>query len=145
MIELLFFLLGLIIGLLSGITFICLYFVKSVSGNSILELPSIKNEKKTIKKNFWFSYDEDKQLKYLSSILNLSESNTIRKLLYETQVKECPPKEFYEAIDKINKIGININQLAKIANSTGIIYEDKLNQQFNELEKLKNSIYEKYI
>ena len=47
MIELLFFLLGLIIGLLSGITFICLYFVKSVSGNSILELPSIKNEKKT--------------------------------------------------------------------------------------------------
>ena len=46
MTELLFFLLGLIIGLLSGITFICLYFVKSVSGNSILELPSIKNEKK---------------------------------------------------------------------------------------------------
>ena len=101
--------------------------------------------RKTIKKNFWSSHDEDKQLKYLSSILNLSESNTIRKLLYETQVKECPPKEFYEAIDKINKIGININQLAKIANSTGIIYEDKLNQQFNELEKLKNSIYEKYI
>ena len=101
--------------------------------------------RKTIKKNFWFSYDEDKQLKYLSSILNLSESNTIRKLLYETQVKECPPKEFYEAIDKINKIGININQLTKIANSTGSIYEDKLNQQFNELEKLKNSIYEKYI
>ena len=57
--------------------------------------------RKTIKKNFWFSYDEDKQLKYLSSILNLSESNTIRKLLYETQVKECPPKEFYDAIDKI--------------------------------------------
>ena len=59
--------------------------------------------RKTIKKNFWFSYDEDRQLKYLSSILNLSESNTIRKLLYETQVKECPPKEFYDAIDKINK------------------------------------------
>ena len=52
--------------------------------------------RKTIKKNFWFSYDEDRQLKYLSSILNLSESNTIRKLLYETQVKECPPKEFYD-------------------------------------------------
>ena len=101
--------------------------------------------RKTIKKNFWFSYDEDKQLKYLSSILNLSESNTIRKLLYETQVKECPPKEFYEAIDKINKIGININQLARIANSTGSIYEDKLNQQFEELERLKNNIYKKYI
>ena len=73
--------------------------------------------RKTIKKNFWFSYDEDKQLKYLSSILNLSESNTIRKLLYETQIKESPPKEFYDAIDKINKIGVNINQLTRLANS----------------------------
>ncbi len=100
---------------------------------------------RTIKKNFWFSYAEDKQLKYLSSILNLSEANTIRKLLYETQVKQCPTKEFYEAIDKINKIGININQLARIANSTGKIYEEKLNQQFNELEKLRNVIYERFI
>lgn len=46
MIELLFFLLGLIIGLLSGITFICLYFVKGVSNDRNFELPSIKNEKK---------------------------------------------------------------------------------------------------
>ena len=101
--------------------------------------------KKTIKKNFWFSYDEDRQLKYLSSILNMSESNTIRKLLYETQVKACPPREFYEAIDKINKIGVNINQLARVANSTGLIYEEKLNRQFDDLEKLKNSIYDKFI
>ena len=101
--------------------------------------------RKTIKKNFWFSYDEDRQLKYLSSILNLSESNTIRKLLYETQIKESPPKEFYDAIDKINKIGVNINQLTRLANSTGSIYEEKLNQEFLELEKLKNSIFEKYI
>ena len=48
-------------------------------------------------------------------------------------------------IDKINKIGVNINQLTKIANSTGIIYEDKLNREFLELEKLRNNIYEKYI
>ena len=101
--------------------------------------------RKVIKKNFWFSYDEDRQLKHLSSLLNLSEANTIRKLLYETQVKECPPKEFYDAIDKINKIGININQLVKIANSTGNIYEEKLNQEFLKLEKLKNLIYENYI
>lgn len=101
--------------------------------------------RKTIKKNFWFSYEEDKQLKYLSSILNLSESNTIRKLLYETQIKESPPKEFYDAIDKINKIGVNINQLTRLANSTGSIYEDELNHEFLELEKLRNSIYEKYI
>lgn len=46
MIELLFFLLGLIIGLLSGITFICLYFIKSVSDDRTKDIPSLKNEKK---------------------------------------------------------------------------------------------------
>ena len=50
MIELLFFLLGLIIGLLSGITFICLYFVKSVSNDRTIQIPGIKNEKKNNKK-----------------------------------------------------------------------------------------------
>lgn len=46
MVELLFFLLGLIIGLLSGITLICFYYVKSVSKNSGIELPRLKDEKK---------------------------------------------------------------------------------------------------
>ena len=40
---------------------------------------------------------------------------------------------------------MNINQLTRLANSTGSIYEDKLNHEFLELEKLRNSIYEKYI
>ena len=100
---------------------------------------------RTIKKNFWLNYKENMQLKKLSSILKLSEADVIRKLLFDVQVKECPPKEFYDAIDKINKIGININQLAKIANTTGDIFEYELTSYFNELDDLKNKIYEKYI
>ena len=46
MTELLFFLLGLIIGLLSGITILCLYFVKSVSNDRRFELSRLKDEKK---------------------------------------------------------------------------------------------------
>ena len=46
MVELLFFLLGLIIGILSVITFICFYFVKIVSKNSGIVLPRLKDEKK---------------------------------------------------------------------------------------------------
>ena len=46
MYELLFFLLGLIIGVLSGITFICMYKIESFSGNKLEEKNIIKNEKK---------------------------------------------------------------------------------------------------
>jgi len=101
--------------------------------------------KRTIKKNFWFSYEEERQLKYLSSLLNLSESNTIRRLLFETHVKEAPPKEFYDIIEKINKIGININQLTKVANATGNIYEAELKKQFNNIQILKKDLYKKYL
>lgn len=101
--------------------------------------------RKTIKKNFWFSYEEDRQLKHLSSLLNLSESNTIRKLLYETQIKEAPPKEFYIAIDKINKIGNNINQLAKYANTFGYVNEYELADEIKKLKSLTQGLYDKYI
>ncbi len=100
---------------------------------------------RTVKKNFWLNHAEDRQLKDLSSLLNLSEADTFRKLLYETYVKANPPKEFYDAIDKINKIGVNINQLTKIANSTNKIYVYDLNKQFNELNSLVENIKEKYL
>lgn len=101
--------------------------------------------KRTVKKNFWLNHAEDRQLKDLSSELNLSEADTIRKLLYETYVKANPTKEFYDAIEKINKIGVNINQLTKIANSTNRIYVSELNKQFKELNVLIESIKEKFL
>lgn len=104
-----------------------------------------KMRKRTVKKNFWLSHTEDHQLKDLSSLLNLSEADTIRKLLYETYVKAPPPIEFYDAIDKINKIGVNINQLTKIANSTNKIFVYDLNRQFKELNDLIKDIREKFL
>lgn len=101
--------------------------------------------RRTIKKNFWFNYAEDRQLKKLSSDLNLSESNVIRRLLFETYVKASPPKEFYTAVEKINKIGVNINQLTRIANQTGSIYVQELNRQFKELDYLIKELKEKFI
>lgn len=101
--------------------------------------------RRTVKKNFWLNHDENRQLRDLSFQLNLSEADVIRKLLYETYVKANPTKEFYDAIDKINKIGVNINQLTKIANSTNRVYVHELNKQFNELNKLIESIKEKFL
>lgn len=101
--------------------------------------------RKIIKKNFWLSFEEDEQLKKISNLLNMSEADTFRKLLFETIVKEAPKKDFYEAIDKINKIGININQLTKVANTNGNIYVYELEKQFNILNKLIEDLKDKYI
>lgn len=101
--------------------------------------------RKIIKKNFWLSFEEDAQLKKISNLLNMSEADTIRKLLFQTTIKEAPKKEFYEAIDKLNKIGVNINQLTKVANTNGNIYVYELEKQFNILDKLIEDLKDKYI
>ncbi len=101
--------------------------------------------KRTIKKNIWLNYEEDRQLKKLSSLLNLSEANVIRRLLFETSVNESPPKDFYDAIEKINKIGININQLTKIANSTNQLYVAELNHNLNALNNFITDLRKRYL
>ena len=103
--------------------------------------------RKTIKKNFWFSYEEDKQLKYLSSILNLSESNTIRKLLYETQIKELELKLLtlhdkdvnYKEDNRYMAIEKEIENLQSQVNS--IVNEDTT-EKINKLKELDEKISE---
>ena len=101
--------------------------------------------RKIIKKNFWLSFEEDEQLKKISNLLNMSEADTFRKLLFETTVKEAPKKDFYEAIDKINKIGVNINQLTKVANTNGSLYIYELEKHFYRLNVLIEDLKDKYI
>ncbi len=101
--------------------------------------------RKIIKKNFWLSFEEDEQLKKISNLLNMSEADTIRKLLFQTTIKEAPKKEFYEAIDKLNKIGVNINQLTKVANTNGSLYIYELEKHFNRLDVLIEELKDKYL
>ncbi len=101
--------------------------------------------RKIIKKNFWLSFEEDEQLKKLASLLNMSEADTFRKLLFETTIKEAPKKDFYDAIEKINRIGVNINQLTKVANTNGSLYIYELEKHFNRLSVLIEELKDKYI
>lgn len=100
---------------------------------------------RTVKKNIWLNYNEDRQLKDLARLLNVSEASIIRKLLFDTSIKGNPPREFYRDLEKINKIGVNINQLTKIANTTNVIYVIELRKYFKKIEDLIELIKEKYL
>lgn len=81
---------------------------------------------KTIRKAVRLSSKDNYKLKELSRKSKLSESDVIRLLINSIELKERPPKEFYDLLNKINNIGNNINQIAKIANQTGEIYYREL-------------------
>lgn len=101
--------------------------------------------KKVIEKHFRFSIDDDEKLKDLAYKSRLSESEIVRSLITSSIIKEAPPREFYNAINLINKLGVNVNQLAHVANSNGQIYERELRLLSKRLNELIKDLRKKYL
>lgn len=89
-----------------------------------------------IKKQYYLNEDELNILKNKCLKTGYNEGSLIRSLLMGFEPKEKPPIEFYNAIKEIRKIGININQLTLIANSTGKIDSVKLDKEIDILNNL---------
>ena len=51
----------------------------------------------------------------------LSRESFCRQVLNGTEIKQAPPTEYYTLIAEVRKIGININQILKKANSIGLL------------------------
>jgi len=96
-------------------------------------------------KHVMFYPEEIERLNELSKLTGLSANEVIRSCLNNIVFKEAPPKEFYDLLNKINNIGININQIAHIANSNGEIYFDTLKIYFSQIEQFIKEIKEKYL
>lgn len=96
-------------------------------------------------KHVMFYPEEIDRLNELSRLTGLSANEVIRSSLNNIVFKEAPPKEFYDLLNKINNIGININQIAHIANSTGEIYYDTLKAYYYQIEKFIDEVRKKYL
>lgn len=77
--------------------------------------------KQRIKKQFWLSPEDAKNLKDKSEIAGLSETAVIRLLIRGYEPREKPDERFYEAMRKLSAIGNNINQLALKAHALGFV------------------------
>ena len=74
-----------------------------------------------IKKQFWFSPQDARELKRKAKLCGITETAVIRILLHGYEPKEKPDTRFYEAMRQLSAIGNNINQLATKANTFGFI------------------------
>ena len=98
-----------------------------------------------IRKQFWFTEEEAKELKMKAIKVGLTESDVIRSLIMDYRPKEKPPKEFYYLILELRKIGININQIAKKANSIGFIDNSYYKNEIKKIDNIIESMKEKYL
>lgn len=96
--------------------------------------------KKKVTKHYELTEYENKCLSELVIRSGSShEVDVIRDLILGSEIIEKPGDEFYKAIGQIRKIGVNINQIAHIANATGAVDAALF---VEEAKKLELALYE---
>lgn len=98
-----------------------------------------------VKKQFWFSRDEDYLLKLKSSKAGLNESDYVRSLVVGYEPREKPPIEFYDELKKLRVYGNNLNQIARKANALGFIDEPEYWKNVNAMNEIILGIKKRYL
>ncbi len=102
----------------------------------------MKNEKpkgrvRNKKFNFYVTEKEEEFIRDKAKYLDMTISRYLRTCAMETVIIK---KDFNEVFYNLNKIGTNINQIAKKVNTSGVITE----RDFDELKAEMNSMFELY-
>jgi len=83
---------------------------------------------RNIKFSIWLNEKEYIKLEKLAKTTGLKKAPIIRSLIMEFEVKPHPPENFAKLLRELSAIGNNINQIARVANSTKIISNDEINE-----------------
>jgi len=111
----------------------------------------MKNKRKLLKQFTFRFYDTDEDKKVMEFLdqfnknYNFTRNDLIKKILYQVSEKKCPSikkeDKILKLIYEINKIGNNINQIAKKVNFTKKLDRDVL-EQLGEIKNILNKVIE---
>lgn len=85
----------------------------------------------------WLSEVEYDRLKRKVMKTGLSMQAYIRALIDNSPLRERPPMEFFTVLEELRKIGTNMNQIARQANSKGFI---DTNEYWKNVKALEDAI-----
>lgn len=75
---------------------------------------------------------------------NLSREGFCRAVLNGAVVREAPPVEYYALIREIKRVGANIDQILKIANSRGLLDVPALRKALAENREVERRVREAF-
>lgn len=98
-----------------------------------------------IKKQYWLNETEDNLLKEKCTKAGLSESDFMRAYVNGYKVKEKPDENFYYILRNLGGVASNINQIARVANSSGYVNRDSYTENMNKILNFITDIEELYL
>lgn len=96
-------------------------------------------------KQIWLSDEEFMIMNKNAEISGMNVSDYMRYLILGYKPKEKPPKEFYDSIKEIRRIGKNINQIARLASASNKIDQINYYKQINMLNNIVIEMKRKYL
>lgn len=87
--------------------------------------------------NFRLSEKEHKRLKRRAKSCGLSMSGYVRQIINGYTPRESPPTDYFSMTRELKEIGNNLNQVAFVANATGLIDESAY---YEEAARLRDSL-----
>ena len=90
--------------------------------------------------NLRMSEDDFRRLDALSHASGLSFSAVIRNLIMNAEIKQRPDVDFRSLARAVDRIGNNYNQLARKANTSGIVSNEDLAESTRLLREIKHEI-----
>ncbi len=85
------------------------------------------------------------KLEEMSLKSKMTKSDVIRNLILEKEIKEKPGYEFYEVMNQLSKIGVNLNQIAYRANKNNYIDKDYYKELANEWLEFSKQVKSKFL
>ena len=98
---------------------------------------------RNIKFSIWLSEKEYIKLEKLAKITGFKKAPIVRSLIMGCELRPRPPENFAKLLRELSAIGNNINQIARVANSTKIISNDEIDEiqvMFKELWRMLKNI-----
>lgn len=91
--------------------------------------------KRGIRVQVWLNKEENARLHTSAKKAGLSRESYLRTLINGYVPKELPPPDYYAMMRELHAIGVNLNQIAAKANSTGHIDRTVFQYEANRLRK----------
>ena len=93
--------------------------------------------RRNIEKHIRFTEDEYNIISRRSAELGMRAGTYIRTIAVQGVIKVYSLKELNDVHRALNRIGVNLNQIATVANSTGSIYQKDMEDVLAEMKQLR--------
>lgn len=93
--------------------------------------------KRNIEKHIRFTNEEYELVCKRSNKLRMRAGTYIRTIAVQGTIKVFPLKELNDVHRALNRIGVNLNQIATVANNTGSIYQKDMEDVLAEMKQLR--------